>query len=65
MAACGVRFVEVDLSNPEAREAFRRRSVIAPACVGKIAGFGAASYVLGLLALVNKLRGGGELRTAG
>jgi 3-dehydroquinate dehydratase II len=40
--------VEVHLSNPDAREPFRRRSKIAPACVGRIAGFGAASYLLAL-----------------
>jgi 3-dehydroquinate dehydratase-2 len=50
--ASGVPAVEVHLSNPEAREAFRRRSRIAPACVGKIAGFGLQSYVLGLLGLL-------------
>ena len=59
--ACGVPVVEVHLSNPEAREAYRRRSRIAPACLGKVSGFGDASYVLGLLVLVNYLRGGGEL----
>ena len=53
--ACGVPTVEVHLSNPDARESFRRRSVIAPACVGRVAGFGGASYVLGLQGLLAAL----------
>ena len=53
--ACGVPTVEVHLSNPDAREAFRRRSRIAPACLGRIAGFGGASYRLGLLGLLSTL----------
>ena len=44
--------VEVHLSNPEAREAFRRRSRIAAACVAKVSGFGADSYVLALEGIV-------------
>lgn len=55
--ACGLPVVEVHLSNPEAREPFRRRSRIAAACAGKVAGFGPASYVLGLIALTDKIRG--------
>ena len=51
----GVPFVEVHLSNPEAREAFRRRSRIAPVCVAKVAGFGAASYRVALSALLDWL----------
>jgi 3-dehydroquinate dehydratase-2 len=54
--ASGVPVVEVHLSNPEAREAFRRRSRIASACVAKVAGFGGDSYVLGTLGLIDYLR---------
>jgi 3-dehydroquinate dehydratase II len=55
LLAAGVPSVEVHLSNPEAREEFRRRSRTAPACVGKVAGFGDGSYVLGLRGLLTKL----------
>lgn len=59
--ASGVPVVEVHLTNPEAREPYRRRSRIAPACAGKVSGFGPASYVLGLIALIDRLRGGDGL----
>jgi 3-dehydroquinate dehydratase-2 len=56
--ACGVPVVEVHLSNPDAREPFRRRSRIAPACLGRVAGFGARSYVLGLVGLIEHVGAG-------
>jgi 3-dehydroquinate dehydratase II len=40
--------IEVHLSNPQARESFRRRSLIAPVARGTIAGFGPMSYLLAL-----------------
>ena len=40
--------IEVHLSNPQARESFRRRSLIASAARGTIAGFGGLSYLLAL-----------------
>lgn len=54
--ASGVPTVEVHLTNPGAREPFRRRSRIAAACVGCVAGFGGRSYELALLGLVAALR---------
>lgn len=51
VAAIGIPVVEVHLSNVYARESFRHVSLIAPACAGKIAGFGWQSYRLGLLAI--------------
>ena len=51
----GVPFVEVHVSNVHARESFRRRSRLADLAVGCIAGFGPASYELGLRGLVSHL----------
>ena len=44
----GVPVIEVHLSNPQARESFRRRSLVAQAARGTIAGFGALGYQLAL-----------------
>ena len=49
--------VEVHISNPEAREAFRHVSVIAAACVAKVAGFGPDSYRTAFEALLRRLAG--------
>jgi len=51
----GIPTIELHLSNPEAREPFRRHSCVAAACVGKVAGFGALSYVLALEGLLEHL----------
>ena len=40
--------IEAHLSNTSAREPFRRRSITGAACVGRIEGFGADSYLLAL-----------------
>ena len=56
LLAVDVPFVEVHLSNIFAREEERRHSVIADLAIGVIAGFGAASYLLALDALLGYLR---------
>src|SRR5215210_556553 len=46
--AIAVPVIEVHLSNPQARESFRRRSLVAPVAKGSIAGLGALGYELAL-----------------
>ena len=53
IAAAGLPTLEIHLSNVHAREAVRHRSLIAPVCVGVIAGFGVTSYLLALEAAVS------------
>jgi 3-dehydroquinate dehydratase-2 len=55
LLAVSVPFVEVHLSNVFAREAERRRSLLADLAVGIVTGFGAESYRLGLEGLVGYL----------
>ncbi len=44
LAAVAIPFIEIHLSNPHAREAFRRQSYFSDLAVGVICGFGADSY---------------------
>lgn len=47
----GAPVVEVHLSNPHARDAFRQTNHIASAATGSVAGFGAGSYLAALAAI--------------
>ena len=55
LAAVALPFVEVHLSNPEARESFRQTSLLADLAAGRVSGFGGNSYILGLQGLCSLL----------
>lgn len=55
--ALDVPVVECHLSNIYAREEFRQRSMVSGACAGVVSGFGVASYLLGLQALIHLREG--------
>ena len=58
VAAINLPVIEVHLSHVDAREEFRRQSMISPVCIGKISGFGWRSYLLALEALAWRLETG-------
>ena len=55
VAAIDVPVIEVHLSHVDAREDFRRISLISAVCVGKISGFGWRSYLLALEQMAHML----------
>ncbi|MEO1003484.1 MAG: type II 3-dehydroquinate dehydratase [Cyanobacteria bacterium J06638_7] len=56
LLAVAIPYVELHLSNTQAREPFRHHSLLADRAIGVICGFGAASYGLALEGLVGHLR---------
>lgn len=56
IAAVELPAVEVHLSNVFAREEFRHFSYISPVATGIVCGFGPDSYILGLEAIVRKIK---------
>lgn len=48
LAACGLPFVEIHISNIHAREPFRQKSLVSDIASGIVAGFGPAGYRLAL-----------------
>ncbi|HEX5961218.1 MAG TPA: type II 3-dehydroquinate dehydratase [Rhodanobacteraceae bacterium] len=55
LAAVAIPFIEVHLSNPHAREPFRRQSYFSDLAAGIVAGFGADSYRYALDAALARL----------
>ena len=47
--------IEVHLTNTEAREDFRKVSLLGAVCLGRVMGFGALSYTLALDAMIAHL----------
>ncbi|HEY6866212.1 MAG TPA: type II 3-dehydroquinate dehydratase [Candidatus Eisenbacteria bacterium] len=56
--ATGLPVVEVHVSNPQARDGFRQRSLISGAALAVVQGFGADSYLLALRGLAARLADG-------
>lgn len=54
--AVAIPTIEVHMSNIDAREEFRKHSVIADVVVGRISGFGANSYFLALEAVKGMIK---------
>lgn len=57
IASVNVPVIEIHISNIHSREPFRETSVIAPVCIGQLAGFGTDGYELAFHAFL--LRGKG------
>ena len=56
LAGVDIPFIELHLSNPHSREAFRKHSYFSDLAVGIVAGFGVDSYLMALNAAIKELR---------
>ncbi len=56
ISAIQIPVIEVHLSNVYAREKFRQISFVSAVCKGKVTGFGALSYELGLRGLLDIIK---------
>ena len=54
VTGAGLVLVEVHISNPGARESFRRHSVVTPVATGVVAGLGLPGYALALRAVAER-----------
>lgn len=54
LTRAGIPLIEVHISNPHSREAFRQNSVISAVATGVIAGFGHDSYALAIRQLAQR-----------
>lgn len=57
VSGAGLTLVEVHITNPHAREEFRKISVVSGVATGTIAGFGIDGYRLALEAVASRLQG--------
>ena len=60
LAATGIPFIEVHLSNIHAREAFRKHSYFSDLARGVISGLGAIGYELALQAAIQQIKSQGK-----
>lgn len=58
LRACAIPVIELHLSNPGAREAFRHHSYVTPAATGVISGFGPLGYTLAIDAAAGLIAAG-------
>jgi 3-dehydroquinate dehydratase-2 len=65
LTAAGLPVVEVHVTNPAARDSFRRESVVSPVATGVIAGLGTDGYLLALHWLCRSSTGGTVVPAAG
>jgi len=59
LSGCGLKFVEVHISNVYKREPFRHKSYLSDISAGIVVGFGTVGYLLALRGLCQQLAKGG------
>ena len=64
LASTGIPFIEVHLSNPHAREPFRRTSYFSDLAVGVIAGLGSQGYRFAVRAAAARIKSDGKAKRA-